>query len=112
MLLHDDYMMMHAFFILKRNGEVITKTKAEVFILSYSVPSLSQLTLSCSEGGGGGGGGCSAPPLRFLPITQRRKKIIQPNLVSFLKIYRNCLKVRVEYESLAVAMTTLSWKSA
>ena len=81
MLLHDDSMMMHAFFILKRNGKVIIKTKAEVFILSYSVPSLSQLTLSCLEGGGGGGGGCLAPPLRFLPITQRRRKIYQPNFL-------------------------------
>ena len=66
MLLHDDYMMMYAFFILKRNGEVITKTKAEVFILSYSVPSLSRLTLSCSDGGEGV---VRHHLLRFLPIT-------------------------------------------
>ena len=37
-------------------------------------------------------GGVRHHPWGFLPITQRGRKIIQSNLVTFLKIYRNLLK--------------------
>ena len=44
-------------------------------------------------------------PCGFLPITQRGRKIIQPNLVTFLKIYRNLLKGK----SLSVDLLLLPW---
>ena len=41
-----------------------------------------------------------------MPITQRGRKIIQPNLVTFLKIYRNLLKSK----SLSVDPLLLPWQ--
>ena len=42
----------------------------------------------------------------FLPITRRGSTIIQPNLVTFLKIYRNLLKGK----SLSVDPLLLPWQ--
>ena len=41
-----------------------------------------------------------------MPIIQRQRKIIQPNLVTFLKIYRNLLKGK----SLSVDPVLLPWQ--
>ena len=52
------------------------------------------------------GGGCSAPRRGFFSITQRGRKIIQPNLVTFPEICKNVLKSK----SLSVDPLLLPWQ--
>ena len=52
----------------------------KIYIFNFDIKFFFSFNLILPGEGGGEGG--SAPLLRFLPITQRGTKIIQPNLVT------------------------------